>query len=180
MSKFKVSGDISRTVILGMLAQRQMHGYEIKKRFGEALGESAEINFGSIYYGLKSLTDSGLVDHLRDEPGQGSPERSIYRITARGRSRLAELIEASLGQAAAPLHPLEVGLRFMDQLPPAKVGEIIAGRYAGLKRDYDSALAAEVPKDEPAWAAAVREYRLYRLGAEVLWLKNLLSTLKAE
>ena len=41
---------ITKTVILGMLAKGQMHGYEIKRRVKELLGESADINFGSIYY----------------------------------------------------------------------------------------------------------------------------------
>ena len=178
MSKFKGSGDISRTIILGMLAEGQKHGYEIKKRIRQALGEAADINFGSIYYGLKTLTGNGFVDHIRDEPGKGSPERSIYRITPKGRRELVKLLQRSLQQPDSPLHAVEIGLHFMDILPAGKVREILAERYSKLKQIYESALVEEAPPDEPSWASYIREYRLYQLGAEVHWLKNLLPKLK--
>ncbi len=178
MSKFKGSGDITRTIILGMLVEGQKHGYEIKKRIRNALGEAADINFGSIYYGLKSLTANGLVDHIRDEPGKGSPERSIYRITPKGRRKLANLLQRSLQEPDLPLHAVEVGLHFMDILPAGKVRDILAERYSMLKERYENALAGEAPADEPSRASFIREYRLYQLGAEVHWLKNLLPKLE--
>jgi len=178
MPKFKGSGDITRSIILGMLAEGQKHGYEIKKRIRNALGEAADINFGSIYYGLKTLTVNGFVDHIRDEPGKGSPERSIYRITTKGRSELVKLIRRSLMEPDSPLHAVEVGLHFMDNLPAGDVQDILAGRYKTLSKRYENALAEQPPKDEPSWAFFIREYRLYKLGAEVHWLKNLLPKLK--
>jgi len=178
MYKFKDSGNLTKTIILGMLAEGQMHGYQIKKRIRQALGDSAEINFGSIYYGLRSLTEQGFVDHIRDEPGKGSPERSIYRITPKGRSQLKALIEQSLSDTASLLHPVEVGLHFMKHLPPSKVREILQRRYAELKELYEEALSQQTPPDETSPAGFIRGYRLYRLGAEVRWLKNLLPVLE--
>lgn len=174
MSKFKGSGDITRAMILGMLSDGQKHGYEIKKRIRESLGQSADINFGSIYYGLKSLTEAGLVDHIRDEPGKGSPERSIYRITPRGRRQLALLIEQCLRDRSIPLHPVEAGLYFMDCLPGEKALEILSERYETLLAEYENALDGEAESDG-LLSARLREYRLYLLGAEVHWLKNFLQ-----
>ena len=169
---------ITQSVILGMLAGGQMHGYEIRKRISRVLGPSAEINFGSIYYGLKSYVAKGWVDHLRDEPGKASPERSIYRITPAGRKHLKKLLESSLGDSGLPLSPMEVGLVFMKHLPEAQVREILGERYQTLKTTYDQALDQEPPAAESAPARFVREYRLYRLGAEVHWMKNLLPELE--
>jgi len=177
MSKFKGSGDLTRTIILGMLAGGQMHGYEIKKRIQKALGESADINFGSIYYGLKSLTGNGLVDHLRDEPGKGSPERSIYRITPKGRRHLLELLAASLTDLSLPLRSLEVGLHFMENLTPPALKQLLQERFENLSRRYEETLNQEVPVGESQPARLIREYRLYQLGAEVRWLKNILAGL---
>ncbi|HUU28345.1 MAG TPA: PadR family transcriptional regulator [archaeon] len=178
MYKFKGSRIITKTVILGMLAQKQMHGYEIKKRISEALGESADINFGSIYYGLKSLTAQGFVDHIGDEPGKGSPERSIYRITPKGRQQLKVLVEKSLSDTGALLNPVEVGLSFMGGLPASRVREILTERYHRLKASYETALTEEARTDKSSWVGFIREYRLYHLGAEVHWLKNLLPKLE--
>ena len=177
MPRFKGSGAITRTVILGTLASGQMHGYEIKKRILESLGECADINFGSIYYGLRSLTDNGLVDHIRDEPGRGSPERSIFRITAKGRKALAELVENCIGQIRPPLLALEAGLNFMDRVPREKIRQVLSERYEKLNAQYERELAAEPEASQSEAAKLIREYRLYQLGAEVHWLKNVLPSL---
>ena len=178
MSKFKGSGDLTRTMILGTLANGQKHGYEIKKKLMEELGESADINFGSIYYGLKSLQDKGLLDHIRNEPGKGSPERSIYRITGKGRRALAELVENCLNDQRQPLMSLEVGLNFKDVLPGDKVKQILEERFQQMNQLYQEDLDdsgdgggdGKIPR-------LIREYRLYKLGAEVHFLKNILSLL---
>ena len=177
MSKFNGSGDITRTVILGTLASGQMHGYQIKKRILAQLGESADINFGSIYYGLKSLTDNNLVDHIRNEPGKGSPERSIYRITPRGRKALAELVENCIMESRAPLRALEVGLNYMGRLDGGRVKKLLGERYEILNAQYEQELSAEQDGKAADEARIIREYRLYQLGAEVHWLKNVLPTL---
>ncbi len=177
MSKFKGSGDITRTVILGTLATGQMHGYEIKKRIMAQLGESADINFGSIYYGLKSLTENALVDHIRDEPGKGSPERSIYRITAKGRKVLATLVESCIAERRVPLQALEVGLNYLGRLDRGRVKQLLSDRYETLSVQYEQELAAEPDPKAADGARIIREYRLYQLGAEVHWLKNVLPTL---
>jgi DNA-binding PadR family transcriptional regulator len=161
-----------------MLAGGQMHGYEIKKRLRRELGESADINFGSIYYGLKSFVAKGWVDHIRDEAVKGSPERSVYRITPRGRRQLKLMLEEVFAGTADRLDPLEAGLNFMNNLPPEEVEELLTRRYSQLKSRYEQALAGEAPENEPLWASLIHQYRLYRLGAEVLWLKNTLPRLK--
>ena len=169
---------ITKTVILGMLAKGQMHGYEIKRRVKELLGESADINFGSIYYGLKSYVKKGWVDHLGDEPGKGSPERSIYKITAEGQNQLAVFLEKNLSNTQSPLSSFEVGLALAEYLPENRSLEILEKRYLDIKASYDKALSQDIPKNESKNEKFVREYRLYRLGAEVHWMKNLLPQLK--
>ncbi len=82
------------------------------------------------------------------------------------------------GASESPLHAVEVGLHFMDILPAGKVRDILAERYSMLKERYENALAGEAPADEPSRASFIREYRLYQLGAEVHWLKNLLPKLE--
>ncbi|MBN2290478.1 MAG: PadR family transcriptional regulator [Candidatus Glassbacteria bacterium] len=171
---------ITKTAILGVLAAGQMHGYEIKKRIRSLLGPSADINFGSIYYGLKTYVSKGWVDHIRDEPGKASPERSIYRITPQGRRQLKKLLEMSLADSTGPVSPVEVGLAFMSHLPADRAKQILGERYERLKASYEESLEREPPAGEPAHSRFVREYRLYLLGAEVHWMKNLLPMLKGD
>jgi DNA-binding PadR family transcriptional regulator len=47
--------------ILGLLEERDLHGYEIRRRLREHLGLLANVSFGSIYPALTRLEKSGAV-----------------------------------------------------------------------------------------------------------------------
>src|ERR1700744_2028094 len=47
--------------ILGLLEERDLHGYEIRRQLREHLGLLANVSFGSIYPALTRLEKSGAV-----------------------------------------------------------------------------------------------------------------------
>ena len=73
--------------ILGLLAEQQLHGYEVKNRFESLLGGSWEVNFGQIYTTLQRLER----DHLVEAAGKrGDRGKLAYRLTANGRRALED------------------------------------------------------------------------------------------
>lgn len=107
--------------ILGVLAEHDLHGYEIRKRLEELLGSRLAVSFGSIYPALARLERKELVKAVTyekaplpatpmsgsltgelaafrvnpsslDEPKRGSRGKKVYGITTRGRERLHELL----------------------------------------------------------------------------------------
>lgn len=78
-----------RNAILGLLAQRPRHGYELRAAF-EALagGETLwDVKPAQIYTTLTRLAESGLVaEEAVDQAG--GPEKRIYGLTPRGRTEL--------------------------------------------------------------------------------------------
>ena len=56
--------------ILGLLEERDLHGYEIRRQLREHLGLLANVSFGSIYPALTRLEKSGAVVPRR-EPAPG-------------------------------------------------------------------------------------------------------------
>jgi DNA-binding PadR family transcriptional regulator len=70
-------------VILGLLGERPMSGYEIKKvvdiRFGFFWNES----FGQIFPALKRLAKQGLIEET-DSGAEGGHSRKLYRATPSG------------------------------------------------------------------------------------------------
>lgn len=48
--------------ILGLLKEQDLHGYELKKRLGEALGPLSSVSFGSLYPALGRLERGGAVE----------------------------------------------------------------------------------------------------------------------
>jgi DNA-binding PadR family transcriptional regulator len=78
--------------ILGLLKERAMHGYELKRQLGQRLGFFWTVSFGSLYPTLKKLESGGCVERVPDTDAR-SRRRQVYRITARGESHFLELIE---------------------------------------------------------------------------------------
>lgn len=74
-------------VILGLLGERPMSGYDIKKvvdiRFGFFWSES----FGQIFPALRRLSEEGLIAEADAEPA-GAHARKLYRATPAGVSAL--------------------------------------------------------------------------------------------
>lgn len=72
--------------ILGILAGRPRHGYELKTEFDNLTGGLWELNVGQIYSTLERMLKDGLVQ-LEEDEGPGE-DRKIYRITPDGLTEL--------------------------------------------------------------------------------------------
>lgn len=76
--------------ILGLLAERPRHGYELKQEFDLLTGRLWELNIGQIYSTLDRMVKEGLVAL---EAGEESAERKVYRVTAAGLAELQTWLE---------------------------------------------------------------------------------------
>ena len=86
-----VKGSIT-PVILKLLAEREMYGYEIVKVVNERTDGAFEWKEGTLYPCLHQLEADGLLrSEWRDAPS-GKP-RKYYRITRKGRAELASRTE---------------------------------------------------------------------------------------
>ncbi|HEY6253941.1 MAG TPA: PadR family transcriptional regulator, partial [Candidatus Angelobacter sp.] len=81
-------------VLLSLLAERAMHGYQANAELvRREVRDWAGISRPQVYYSLEKLARSGLIRaEDTDEPLVG-PERRVFVTTARGRSALAEALE---------------------------------------------------------------------------------------
>ena len=76
-------------VVLGLLAEEPMHGYDLLERFrARSMGFWVEVGKASVYQTLHRLEARGLITG-RSQDGREGPDRRVYRITRAGRSRLA-------------------------------------------------------------------------------------------
>jgi DNA-binding PadR family transcriptional regulator len=80
-----------RNAILGFLAQKPRHGYELRAAFEAVVGgENWDVKPAQVYTTLERLEESGLVE-TKSDLGEGrEPARRIYAITRDGRSALKE------------------------------------------------------------------------------------------
>jgi len=78
-----------RNAILGLLAQKSRHGYELHSAFSIVMGDAAwDVKPAQIYTTLERLEESGLVQ-TKSDLGEGrEPDRRIYAITRDGHEAL--------------------------------------------------------------------------------------------
>ncbi len=89
-----------RHLILGLLTQQPMSGYDIK-RFLKSLSWLIDSpSFGSLYPTLHALREDDLVT-VEVTPRQGRPPRKIYTITEAGRQVLGEWVDQPVAPGAS-------------------------------------------------------------------------------
>jgi DNA-binding PadR family transcriptional regulator len=81
-----------RHAILGLLAQKPRHGYELHAAFEAVVGgdETWEVKPAQIYTTLERLAEAGLVACVSDLGEGEEPGRRIYALSETGRTALAE------------------------------------------------------------------------------------------
>lgn len=169
-----------RYVILGLLSQQPMSGYDIKrflKNLDWLVGSSS---FGSIYPALHALLTDSLVT-VDVVYQQDKPPRKVYSITEAGKQVLQEWID----QPAVPGASLKAFL--MRLLLASHFSHV--GLIAHLKRrrsqvEVQCAALAQVAKGQDETTDLGQhlalDYGLAVANAEVAWLDRTLERLSEQ
>jgi DNA-binding PadR family transcriptional regulator len=81
-------------VLLSLLAERPMHGYEANALLEfRRVRDWAGVSRPQVYYSLDKLARLELVRSVRSGDDAGGPERNVFETTARGRAALADALE---------------------------------------------------------------------------------------
>jgi DNA-binding PadR family transcriptional regulator len=106
-------------VVLALLAERPMHGYELMSELSRLFGPRYRPSPGSVYPALEALVTEGLL------VGEAEAGRTTYRATSAGSEAVAErrgdlaALELRTGVAIQPDESLEAALaRFNARLMP--------------------------------------------------------------
>ena len=126
-------------VVLGLLAERDAHGYELKARLGPGLPRSAQLNDGVLYPLLARLERRGLASSA--EQLHGGRARRVCAATAAGEEAFREWLlsdrdeDAGVGSELFIEHPL-AKLLFADRMSApelaAKLDSLLAAAAARL------------------------------------------------
>lgn len=81
---------ITDYAVLGLLAERPTHGFAIAKELGPGnqVGRVVTVRRPLVYRSLDHLVDLGLAEPVHTEPGDAGPQRTVHRVTRRGRGQL--------------------------------------------------------------------------------------------
>jgi DNA-binding PadR family transcriptional regulator len=132
------AGDITRLTLLGLLASKPMHGYELRQQMKQLSMEHwVDIQPGSIYSALPRMAADGFLS-IKEVSHEGNrPSKTVYQITDAGRAELVRLLSDAWARPAGMAQPVDVALFFMWFLPQHEIADRLVERLAVL----DGALA---------------------------------------
>src|ERR1700757_1374157 len=170
-------------VLLSLLAERPMHGYqanlELERR---EIRDWAGISRPQVYYSLEKLAREGLIRSLEtDEPAAG-PERSSFETTAKGKAALAEALERDewTTQRERPAFLTWIALSW--QARPGVFEKQMERRREFLEKEVSrekevlASILEEVghPYHEAVWMVG---FMIEQFETELKWLKKLAEEL---
>jgi DNA-binding PadR family transcriptional regulator len=168
-------GPVLELAILGLLKERAMHGYELKKRLGDTLGSFWQVSYGSLYPALKRLQRGGAVEMIfpREQVGR---RKNVYRITERGEQLFAELLERA-GHEATEDSGFSLRFTFFRYLKPEtrirlleRRREFLEGRWARLKQSVQS-----YRERIDTYTLSLMNHELATTESDIRWLDELIQ-----
>jgi DNA-binding PadR family transcriptional regulator len=161
-----------RNAILGLLAQRPRHGYELRLAF-EALagGEGVwEVKPAQIYSTLARLEEVGLVAQAGIDQG-GGPEKHVYGLTAKGRKELQLWFFTGIeGEHDHDEFFIKLMLSFAsEEVDPYKVIQAQRGKLFQQLHDKTARRNASHPRSELA-KIFLLDKMIMHLEADLKWL----------
>ena len=168
--------------ILGLLQESPMHGYELRKELATKLGTiRAAISYGTLYPTLKRLQAAGWIGEAEAADSEIIPPltskrgRVVYKITAEGKERFAELL-AQVGPETYDDAGFGVHFAFFSRTDRATRLRILEGRRRRIeeRREGLREILARASDRLDAYTLELQRHGLDACEREVRWLEELI------
>src|SRR5690606_41152521 len=121
-----------RHALLGVLAIREMTGYDIKRQFDRSLHFYWNASDSQIYRELRRLEETGMVrSHWIEQSDK--PNKRVYSITPEGERELDDWIRADISwEEVDDKDPFLLKMFFIGRLEPEEIRGILEDRLRQL------------------------------------------------
>jgi DNA-binding PadR family transcriptional regulator len=164
--------------VLGLLKERAMHGYELRKQLTQRLGFFWTVSFGSLYPTLRKLERRGWVAKTRsgdERPASGSGRRKqVYRITAEGERQFLTLLEGPGGAE----DKFTLRLAFFRYLRPETRIRLLERRKAYLQDRLEEgrrSLSGATGRSADAYTLSLMRHGVEITERDIEWLDELVA-----
>ena len=166
-----------KQALLALLAEEPGHGYELKNRFDQALGEIWPLQQAQIYNNLRILEKDGLIELDALVTQADLPDRKEYRLTGAGQRELAAWISAPAAGNRKLRDDLYLKMMTIVNVlqQPQKLYDLLWRQrdvYLQQLRDLERSLTqAEVSND--LLVAGLLEGAILHTEADLVWLDRM-------
>lgn len=167
--------------ILSLLFERPMHPYEIRRHVRHrGKGDLVDLRPGSLYRTIERLERAQLIEPVETTREGRFPERTVYRLTERGREELDEWMRDLV---STPVNDFPQFLQALAVLPILEVNDVcvqLEARVIHLEREIASLETAMRRLDSvlPRLFQLESEYAVALRRAELAWVDGVLGDLR--
>lgn len=165
--------------VLGLLTERPLHGYELRKQLSQRLGLFWSVSFGSLYPTLTRLERRGYVEKVAAD-GAAPRRKQAYRITPAGRERFMELLEE--GPKGADDDKFRLRVAFFRHLgPEARLRQLERRRAVLVERlsERERSLERAERTEADAYTVSLLRHGLTATSHDLTWLDGLIAAERA-
>jgi DNA-binding PadR family transcriptional regulator len=182
--------------VLGLLKDRAMHGYELRKQLGAMLGPFWQVSWGSLYPTLRRLAKLEAVEKVVEEAPRRSTRsgrarapkstgitsgrrKNVYRITAHGEALFTAMLEETA--AAVDAEHFTLKLAFFRYLQPEARLALLERRRAYLQdklqqfknnlRDYRERI--------DSYTLSLQNHGMAATESDIAWIDELITRERA-
>jgi DNA-binding PadR family transcriptional regulator len=167
--------------VLGLLKERSMHGYELRKQLTAKLGPLWHVSWGSLYPALRRLARRGAVEKVADNGPALGPGRhkTVYRITSAGEDLFDELLRETGAVPDPEMFALKVAF-FRYLQPEMRVAMLERRRiYLQDKLAQFRANLRDYRERIDSYALSLQDHGMAVVEEDIEWIDGLISKEKS-
>jgi len=168
--------------VLAWLLMGPMHPYELGRRLQET-GQDKQIKYNrsSLYMVVEQLAKAGFVAAQETVRDTARPERTVYALTAQGRTELQDWMRELLAEPQQEYPQFGVALSFLSVFSPPEAVELLTRRLTSLNQEIGDTRSTMQTAESGglAWIFLIEDkYRLAVLEAESGFVIELIESLQ--
>lgn len=166
-------------VLLGLISERPMYGYEIEKVIKEkGIRNWVNIGFSSIYAALKKLEGKNLI-RSKIEFSDVKPAKKIYSITKEGKITLKREIKEILSTHRKAISDFDLGIANLPVLSKEEIIDCLK-KYLSMIDERIKFLKTAIEKHEgsPYFVIALFERPLAHAKTEKKWVLEFIKKIE--
>ena len=160
-------------LLLGLLRNGEMHGYQLNDYIERTLSFCADVKKATAYFLLDKMEGRGWVTVTEQREGN-RPPRKVYHLTPSGEVEFQRLLRENLATFSSARSAADIGLAFLGALDPREARQLLQQRRAALSIELDGIRAA------PQHGSGVQlliNHQIHYLDSELRWLDETIASL---
>jgi DNA-binding PadR family transcriptional regulator len=182
-SKGKKLGSLTTAdlVVLSLLTERSMHGYELLGEYErQEVADWASVSKAQVYYAIQKLAGLKLIQSQKSDSHATDRDRTVFTPTAAGRKELEKgLARPEWAQTRIP-QPFTTWLGLSIHLKDKEIGTILGERKkfleSELKKEKESLKYIDALESDRAKVGAdIVRLVILQIETELRWLGDLMT-----